>query len=176
MREMDTHQAILTKLDVRQYSAKKVPADVKLKVLEAARAVQTGMNKQHLRFILLQNKESIKKLAEDSTSGPWVAGADFAIIVLTDPKLGFHLIDTGRAVQQMQLSAWNSGVVSGVYTGIKEEAMRKDFGFPADIRPTMVVGFGFPVKKIVGKKDRMPLAELAFIDKFGNKFDPKKLS
>jgi nitroreductase len=75
----------------------------------------------------------------------------------------------------MQLSAWNTGVISGVYTGIKEDAMRKDFGFPADIKPTMVVGFGYPVKKIVGKKDRMPLSEVAFIDKFGNKFDPKKL-
>jgi len=173
---MDTHQAILTKLDVRQYSPKKVPAEVKMKVLEAARATQTGNNKQHLRFILVQNKESIKKLAEDSTSGPWVAGADFAVVVLTDPKLGFHLIDTGRVVQQMQLSAWNSGVISGVYTGIKEEAMRKDFGFPDDIKPTMVVGFGYPVKKIVGKKNRMPISELAFVEKFGNKFDPKKLS
>jgi ubiquitin len=40
----------------------------------------------------------------------------------------------------------------------------------------MVVGFGYPVKKIVGKKDRVPVSDLAFIDKFGNKFDPKKLS
>jgi nitroreductase len=173
---MDTHQAILTKLDVRQFASKKVPAEVKQKVLEAARATQTGLNKQHWRFILVQSKELIKKLAEDSTSGPWVAGADFAVIVLTDPKLGFHLIDTGRAVQQMQLSAWNSGVISGVYTGIKEEAMRKDFGYPSDVKPTMVVGFGYPIKKIVGKKDRVPVSDLAFIDKFGNKFDPKKLS
>src|SRR6266568_5013463 len=173
---MDTHQAILTKLDVRQYSQKNVPADVKLKVLEAARASGTGNNKQHLRFILVQTRESIKKLAEDSTSGPWVAGADLAVVVLTDPKLSFHLIDTGRAVQQTQLSAWNSGVISGVYSGVKEEAMRKDFGCPADLKPTMGVGFGYPVKKIVGKKDRMPISELAFTDKFGNKFDPKKLS
>ena len=173
---MDTHQAILTKLDVRQFGPKKVPAEVKQKVLEAARATQTGMNKQHWRFILVQSKELIKKLAEDSTSGPWVAGADFAVIVLTDPKIGFHLIDTGRAVQQMQLSAWNNGVISGVYTGIKEEAMRKDFGYPPDVKPTMVVGFGYPIKKIVGKKDRAPVSDLAFIDKFGNKFDPKKLS
>ncbi len=173
---MDTHQAILTKLDVRQFSEKKVPAEIKSKVLEAARAAQTGMNKQHWKFILVQDKTLIKKLAEDSTSGPWVAGADFAVIVLTDPKLGFHLIDTGRAVQQMQLSAWNQGVISGVYTGIKEDAMRRDFGFPTEVKPTMIVGFGYPVKKIVGKKNRMPLADLASVDKFSNKYDPKKLS
>ena len=173
---MDTHQAILTKLDVRQFAPKKVPSEVKQKVLEAARATQTGMNKQHWRFILVQSKDLIKKLADDSTSGPWVVGADFAVIVLTDPKVGFHLIDTGRAVQQMQLSAWNNGVISGVYTGIKEDAMRKDFGYPPDVKPTMVVAFGYPVKKIVGKKDRVPVSDLAFIDKFGNKFDPKKLN
>src|SRR5205807_9268165 len=105
----------------------------------------------------------------------WVDGADFGVIVLTDPKIVFHLIDTGRTVQQMQLSAWNNGVISGDYTGIKVEAMRKDFGFPADIKPTMVFGFGYSIKKIVGKKHRMPLSELASIDKFGNKFEPKKL-
>src|SRR5437867_10972540 len=131
---MDTHQAILTRLDVRQFSPEQVPPDVKLKVCEAARATQTGNNKQHLRFILAQNKESVKKLAEDSTSGPWVAGADLAVIVLTDPKLEFHLIDTEGAAQQMQLSAWNNGDISGVYTGIKEEAMIREFAAAADIK------------------------------------------
>src|SRR5256712_4636090 len=173
---MDTHQAILTKLDVRQFSPKKVPADVKLKVFEAARATQTGNNKQHLRFILVQNKESVKRLAEDSTSGGWVAGADFAVIVLTDPKLGFHLIDTGRAVQDMQLAAWNSGVTSRIYTGFKEENMRKDFAIPKELSPTAVVGLGYPAKKTQGRKNRMPLAELAFLDKYGNSLDPKKLA
>ncbi len=134
------------------------------------------MNRQHWRFLLVQNKEAVKKLAQDSTSGGWAAGADFAVVILTDPALGFHLIDAGRAIQDMQLAAWNSGVASGVYTGVKEESMRRDFGIPKELRPTAVVSFGYPSKKIVGKKNRMPLAELAHLDKFGNKFDPKKLA
>lgn len=173
---METQKIILTKLDVRQYDAKKVPIDVKLKVLEAARASGTGINKQEWRFILVQDKELIKKLAEDSTSGGWVSGANFAVMVLADPKLGFHLIDTGRAIQNMQFAAWDQGVISGLYTGFKEERMRKDFAIPDELKPTVVVGFGYPLKKIVGKKNRRPLSELAFVDKYGNKFDPKKLS
>ncbi len=172
---MDTFERIETKLDIRQFSPRKVPAEAKLEVLEAGRATGSAMNKQHWRFILVQDKEAVKKLAEDSTTGGWVAGADFAVVVLTDPKPGYALIDTGRAVQDMQLAAWNNGVGSGVYSGFKEEAMRLDFGIPDELRPTMVVGFGYPVKKIIGKKNRKPLAELAHIDKFGNKFDPKKL-
>lgn len=173
---MDTQKTILTKLDVRQYDAKKVPAEVKQKVLEAARATGTGINKQHWKFVLVQDKEAIKRLAEDSTSGGWVAGANFAVIVCTDPTLGFHLLDTGRAVQDMQLAAWDQGVISGIYTGFKEEKMRKDFAIPSNLKPSAVVGFGYPIKKIIGKKNRMPLSELAFVDKFGNKFEPKKLS
>src|SRR5437667_4172545 len=115
------------------------------------------------------------RLAEDRTSGGWVAGAKFAVGGLSDPTLGFDLNDAGRAVQNMVLAAWDHGVISGIYTGIKDEKMRKDFAIPSSLKPVVVVGFGYPVRKIVGKKNRMPLTELAFIDMFGNRFDPKKL-
>lgn len=173
---METYKAILSKLEVREYQPKMVPAEVKQRVLEAARATGSGLNKQHWRFILVQDKESIKKLAEDSTSGGWVAGASFAVIILTDPTLGFHMIDAGRAAQDIQLAAWDQGVGSGIYTGVKEERLRKDFLIPSNLKPTIILGFGYPVEKIQGKKNRMPLSELAFIDKFGSKFDPKKLT
>ena len=172
---MDTYKVILSKLDIRQFDWKKVAAEVKSRVLEAARASGTGNNKQEWRFILVQEKEMLKRLAEDSTSGGWVAGANFAVVVLSDPTLGFHLIDAGRAVQNMELAAWDQGVISGIYTGIKDEKLRKDFAIPSTLKAVVVVGFGYPVRKIVGKKNRMPLAELAFIDKYGNKLDPKKL-
>ncbi len=172
---MDAFDVIKTMLDVREYAPRSVPAEVKLKVLEAARATGSEMNRQHWRFLLVQDKEAVKRLAQDSTSGGWVSGADFAVVILTDPTLGFHLIDTGRAVQDMQLAAWNNGVASRIYTGVKEESMRRDFGIPKELRPTAIVGFGYPSKKIIGRKNRLPLAELAYLDKFGNKFDPKKL-
>jgi nitroreductase len=172
---MDTYKVILSKLDIRQYDSKKVPAEVKLRVLEAARATGTGLNKQEWRFILVQEKETLKRLAEDSTSGGWVAGANFAVIVLSDPTLGFHGIDAGRAVQNMELAAWDQGVISGIFTGIKDEKLRRDFAIPSTLKAVVVVGFGYPVRKIIGKKNRMPLTELAFIDKYGNKLDPKKL-
>jgi nitroreductase len=173
---MDTYKTILSKLDIRQYDTKKVPAEVKLRILEAARATGTGMNRQELRFILVQSKESVKKLAEDSSSGGWVAGANFAVLVVSDPKLGFHLIDAGRAAQDMQLAAWDQGVASGIFTGFQEEKLRKDFEIPSNLKPVVCVGFGYPTKKIHGKKNRMPLTELALLDKYGNKFDPKKLA
>jgi hypothetical protein len=30
-----------------------------------------------------------------------------------------------------------------------------------------VLGFGYPTRKIVGKKSRMPLSEIAFLEEYG---------
>lgn len=166
---MDVFEAIKTRIEVREYSDKRVPDEVKLKVLEAARLSPSGLNTQHWRFILVEEKENLRRLAEVSTTGSWVAGADFAVIVLTDPKYPFHIIDAGRAVQDMQLTAWNYGVGSCIYTGVKEGEMREAFKIPEGLAITAVAGFGYPKRKVVGKKSRLPLEQVAFSEFYGNR-------
>jgi nitroreductase len=170
---MDAYTCIVTKLEIREFSPKNVPADVKLKILEAARLTASGINSQHWRFILVQGPDQLKRLAEDSTTGSWVERSNFAVIVLTNPKYPFHLIDAGRVVQDMQLAAWNFGVASRVYTGLKDESIRADFNIPGEMNPSIVTGFGYPVKKIIGRKNRKLLSEIVFLGKYGNRFDPQ---
>lgn len=174
---MDTFDCIATKLDLREYDpTKKVPADVKLKVMESCRLTASGMNKQHWRFILIQEPQHIQQLALDSTTGKWVANCDFAIIVLTDPTLTFHKIDAGRVLQDMQLAAWNYGVASRVFTGVNMESLYRDFGIPEQLSATVIAGFGYPAKKITGRrKARMPLEEIFSMEKYGNKLDIRSL-
>jgi nitroreductase len=164
---MDTFQCIATKLEVREFSSQDVSSEIRLKILDAARLTGTGLNTQHWRFILVSNKQNLKLLAEDSTSGRWVAGANFAIIILTNPGYNFHLIDAGRVLQDMQLAAWNHGVGSGLFTGIKEEKLRNDFGIPRELSPTVVVGFGYSARQLSGKrKKRMPIDKLVYYEKY----------
>jgi nitroreductase len=173
---MDTLDCIKTKIEVRQFDSRPVSADVKLKVLEAARMTGSSSNTQHWRFILLQDKENINRLAEDSTTGPWVKTSSFAIIVLVDPKVPGHMIDAGRALQDMQLAAWDLGVGSGIFTGVNEAKIRKDFAIPPNLQLAAFLGFGYSTKKVTGmKKQRKPLSEIAFVEKFGNSIDPRKL-
>lgn len=124
---MDVIDCIKTKFDVREFSDKEISPEITSIILEAARLTGTGLNSQHWRFILVKNKDNLKRLADDSTSGKWVAGAAFAVIILTNPKYGFHMIDAGRVLQNMQLAAWNQGVSSGLFTGIKEEKNAEGF-------------------------------------------------
>jgi len=165
---MNATEAVKTKLDSKEFSSKTVEPAVKKAVLEGARLTKSGVNSQHWRFILVQKPESLARLAADSATGSWVSGANFAVVVCTDPSKGYHLIDAGRVVQDMQLTAWDHGVTSRIYTGIKQADMRRDFGIPENLNATAVVGFGYPKRKILGRKNRLPLTELAFLEKFGN--------
>ena len=96
-------------------------------------------------------------------------------MVLTNPKYGFHLIDAGIAVQDMQLTAWNYGVASGVFTGVKDAELRRDFSIPKDLAPSITVGFGYPARKLLGKKKRQPLNEIAYLERYGNPLEPNRL-
>ena len=41
---MDAFEAIRSKLDIREFSTKDVPQEIKSKMLEAARLTRTGLN------------------------------------------------------------------------------------------------------------------------------------
>jgi len=165
---MDTFASVATKLDLREFSKTPVPDDVIMKVLEAARYTGSGSNKQHWHFILLRTAEAISKLASSCPYGSWISGADFAVVVLTSPKFPFHVFDAGRAVQDMEVVAWSCGVASGLTTVFQEESMRIEFNIPREFSVSAAVGFGYPTKKVVGKKDRKPLREIASLERFGN--------
>jgi nitroreductase len=170
---MDTFDCIATKLDVREFGDRPVPAELKREVLEAGRLTGSGMNRQHWRFVLVQDRQNLKQLADDSRSGQWVEHADFAVVILTDPSYGFNQLDAGRVVQDMQLAAWNKGVASCIFTGIDERAMREHLAIPPDLTVSVIVGFGYPARLITGRrKKRAPLEELAFLERYGEPLGP----
>jgi nitroreductase len=164
---VDVFEAVRTRLEVKEFSGRRVPDEVRLRILEAARLSPSGRNSQHWRFVLVDGREALSKLADISFSGRWVAGADFAVIVITDPNYRWNRLDAGRAMADMQLVAWEEGVGSRIYTGFDERAMRDMFSIPPNMEVTAVVGFGYPNRRIVGRKDRLPLDRIAYGGRFG---------
>jgi nitroreductase len=168
---MDAFEIIKGRGDVREFSAQDISSEIKSEILQAARLTGTGMNSQHWRFIIVEQKDNLKKLAADSTSGSWIQGAKFAVVVLTNPKYGFHKIDAGRVLQNMQIAAWNKGVDSCLFTGIREDNLRRDFAIPNDLHATVIIGFGYPTKKQKAiRKNRLPIHELVYHEMYGQSY------
>ncbi|MGE5661716.1 MAG: nitroreductase family protein, partial [Ignavibacteriales bacterium] len=81
---MDTFECIVSKLEVREFLRKEVKPEIKQRILESARQTGSGLNLQHWRFILIEDKKNLSQLALDSTSGAWIAEADFGIVIVTN--------------------------------------------------------------------------------------------
>ena len=170
---MDVTEAVETRLEVREYADEPVDDETKRAVLNAGRLASSGSNRQHWRFILVDDDEGIKRLAELSPSGSWVAGADFAIVILTDADYAVGGLDAGRALTYMQLVGWEAGVGSCIYT-VDNDELYEFLAIPEGFDLTAVLGFGVPtfdVDDVRGVKDREPLTEIVYHGTFGTRLD-----
>jgi nitroreductase len=50
----------------------------------------------------------------------------------------------------MQLVAWSEGVGLGLFIGIREKKIRTDFNIPEDLDIVVIIGFGYPSRKLTG--------------------------
>ena len=154
--KLGTYESVVSKLDIRQFKDLDVSNEIRLKILEAARQVGTGLNSQHLRFVLIDTKDMLQLL-------------DFAIMILTNSDYGFKILDAGRALQNVQLVAWSEGVGSGLFTGIREKKMRTDFNIHEDLDIAVIIGFGYPSRKLTGmRKNRMSMNNILYHQRYGD--------
>ena len=166
---MGVLEIIKTRIEIRDFEKKSVDVEAKKKILEAGRLAPSGRNLQHWHYILVEGNEELDSLASCSPTGGWVRDANFAIVTTTDPKYNFNEIDAGRSITQMQLVGWENGVGSRLYT-IKEpdqERAKLSLDIPEEYHLTAVVGFGYPIKKVTGKKERKEIDEIVSYNKFG---------
>jgi nitroreductase len=164
---MDIDDAIERRLEVRDYADEPVDPEIRHAILDAGRLAPSGKNTQHWRFVLLTDAGDVHRLSELSTSGAWIGGADFAIVVTTDPSYHYHELDAGRAITHMQFAAFQHEVGSCIYTGFDEAGMHEFLEVPDDRSIVAVVGFGYPADGLRGRKRRDSISELAYADRFG---------
>ncbi|WP_276252683.1 nitroreductase family protein [Halomontanus rarus] len=167
---MDVTDAIETRIELREYSDESADDETKRAILEAGRLAPSGKNTQHWRFVLLDRADDLETLADNSPTGGWVADADFAVAICTDPAYGYNEIDAGRAATHMQLVAWERGVGSCMFT-VDRATAREFLELPDEYDLTALLGFGYPDREIRGRKSRKPLSDIAFGGRFGEELD-----
>jgi nitroreductase len=167
---MDVYEAIRTLLAVREYQARPVPEEVIRRVLEAGRLTASAMNKQPWHFIVVRDPETLRQLGEMSRTGPYIAGAPLAIVVVVEPSR-FAISDASRAIQDMLLAAWAEGV-GGNWVGFSgQDEVKPLLGIPAERDVLAILPFGYPASPAgKGKKARKALAEVAFAERWGQPF------
>ncbi|NIP29210.1 MAG: hypothetical protein GTN99_00735, partial [Candidatus Dadabacteria bacterium] len=101
---MDVFECVSTLSSVRNFIDKQVPDELIMKVMESGRLAPSAHNDQPWEFILVRDRNLLKKLEQFCISGRFVSQAGFAVVILTDKSSKWFQIDSTRAAQNMALT------------------------------------------------------------------------
>lgn len=167
---MEVFDAIKTLLAVRDYQAKPLSDEVVKNIVEAGRLTGSAMNRQQWDFVVVRQPETLQKLGQLATNGPYIGKAALAIaVVVQDGPLGY--IDGTRATQDMMLAAWAAGVGSNWVGNVNQAPIKELLNIPQERMVLTIIPFGYPAKHVSGSnKNRKALGDVAHAEKFGNHF------
>ena len=144
---------IYTRRSIRVYSDRQISDEDIEKILKAAMLAPSAGNEQPWHFIVVRDREMLKKMSEAFTFGQMLPNASATIVVCADPKLSKYpydmwVQDCSAATEHILLAARCLGIGSvwlGVYP--REErmkALRELLGIPENIVVFSVVSLGYP--------------------------------
>jgi nitroreductase len=146
---MDTWDAIRSKRVVRRFEDRRLdPAHLE-HILDAGRHAGSSKNLQRWDFIVVEDRDRLRALADVGPFAGHVAGAAAAVALVTpDPRApGTPLSvmwDLGLAAENMSLAAWELGVGSCPATVYEQGLAREILGYPANRHCEYVLSFGYP--------------------------------
>jgi nitroreductase len=171
---MDVFEAARTVLAVREYRDDPIPEDLVRRIVDAGRLTGSSQNGQPWHFVVVTERDALRRVAAAVPYGKYTADAALAIAVAAERRSRFGLSDASRAIQSMILTAWDEGVGSN-WTGFAGmEEVRSILGIPDEYDVVAVVPFGYPTRTLgKGRKNRRPLAEVASRDRFGQPLEAR---
>jgi nitroreductase len=168
---MEVFEAVRTMLAVRRYLDRPVPETIVQRIVEAGRLTGSALNLQPWHFIVVQDRDTLRRLGALARSGPYVAEAPLAIVVVID-RTGYAVSDASRAIDSMMLTAWSEGVGSNWVGFANLEKVNALLGIPSERDVLAILPFGYPADRIGrGKKKRKPLRAVAHRERYGQPFE-----
>src|SRR5260370_9470672 len=76
---METFDAIRTVLAVRRFKDTPIPEPIVRQIVEAGRLTASCGNSQHWHFIVVRDKEPLRRLGQLATTGPYIPQAPLPI-------------------------------------------------------------------------------------------------
>jgi len=167
---VDVFEAVRTVLAMRTYVDKSIPPDTVRRIVEAGRLTGSSMNRQPWQFVVVEDRETLRELGRLATTGPYVAQAALAIVVVIE-KTSYAVSDGSRAAQSMMLTAWSEGVGSNWVGFLSLAEIKPLLGIPEELDVLAIIPFGYPAQATgKGEKNRKALTQVAHKERFGQPF------
>lgn len=143
---------IFTRRSVRVYQEKSVEQEKIRQLLRAAMQAPSAANQQSSEFLIVQDRDALKKLSGMSPYAGLLAKAPLAIVLFgNSSRMRFAENweqDLGAAAENILLEAVALGL-GAVWLGVhplqdRVDAIRTQFSVPEELRPFCVIAVGYP--------------------------------
>lgn len=167
---MDAVEAILSRRVQRGFSELAVEADKLNTIVEAGRHAMSARNLQPWQFIVVRERETLKKLGELCSTGRFVADAPAAIVVLKDlNNKRWADVDCAQAVQNMADAGWALGLGTCWVGNFDAEKIHVLLGVPQEWALFTILPFGYQsAVKPPEARPLKPRSQMVHYERFGN--------
>lgn len=149
--EKETISVIMNRKSVREYRKERPIKDENMEtLLKAAMAAPSGRDIRPWEFIVINNRETLDRLAKELPTAKMLAKAPAAIVVCGDSIKSFYwYLDCAAATQNILLTAEALGL-GAVWTAVypyedRTATVVKHTELPAHILPLAIIPIGYPV-------------------------------
>ncbi|MGB6501513.1 MAG: nitroreductase family protein [Thermoplasmata archaeon] len=152
---MDVLDAIRAYRPCLSFQSRPVPPETLKTVLSAARLAHSHHNLQPWRFVIVQDDERKRLLAQASSRGKLIAEAPIAIVAFAVEEdipitiggyISAYPLDVAVAVDHIQLAATAAGLATNWIIDFNEEKVRSVLKVPEGIHPIALIPIGFPAE------------------------------
>lgn len=176
---MNTLSTIKKRRSIRKYKDDPVPLDLIGAVIEAAVMAPSAGNQQMWKFIVVQNEEKRKAIAEACLEQYWMSRAPVHIVIVAEDENArkwygvrgeklYSIQTCAAAVENLILAAEELGLATCWVGAFEEGIVSRICGIPESARPQAVITLGYP-DETPRKKTVHPLERVIFLESFGSR-------
>jgi hypothetical protein len=160
---------------IRTFADEPVPDDVVDQLLELARWTGSAINTQPWEFIVVHDRETLRKIAALRPPNRWVAAAPVAIAIVLDGAYPmFEEYDEGRVTERLLTGATLLGYGGGVAwfgESAHQAEAKRVLGIPEALHARQIVAIGRPKPRSNSRspsigRGRKPLAEMVSYERW----------
>jgi len=163
---MDAIEVLKTRRSVRAYTPGPVPRRIIEDVVDCGRLAATAINIQPWEFVVVTDPEVLRRIAETTDYGKFIADAPVCVVVLCrDTK--YYLEDGSAATENILLAARAHGLGSCWVAGDKKPYAREICRLvraPQGYKLVSLIPIGYPAES--PEKAKRPLSDVLHWEKY----------
>lgn len=150
---MELFDGLITRRSIRKYTGEIIDEGIIRKIIRAGMYAPSARNKRPWHFLIIDDREILRKIMEIHPHSAMLAEASHAIVVCGDVTLengpGYYKLDCSAATQNILLAA-HSMRLGAVWLGIEPredriKAISNLLELPKNVLPLSVISIGVPV-------------------------------